>query len=260
MLIPDLKPHLTQAFSPLYTDFIPLCDGNMQACELLANLFHWTEWAEQQPDYRERCGWIYKTAEHLKAELGMTRRGYQKARACLLDLGIIQYRRGGVHGKMHWLLNVARLAELIYTKVRGLPAPAFKSGEQFDADGFRLPAFVPLDLWKAYLKMRAEKGKVLTAAQKKNLLKTLTGFHKRNLDLSLIITNAINGGWFGFYAPENRPKPAAAKDGNAAMMAEYQKAMAEKAKPPPDPPPRSRNPDNEARLKTLKTLDLLKKR
>ena len=257
MLIPDLKPHLTQAFSPLYTDFIPLCDGNMQACELLANLFHWTEWAEQQPDYRTRCGWIYKTAEHLKTELGMTRRGYQKARACLLDLGVIQYRRGGVHGKMHWLLNVARLAELIYTKVRGLPAPAFKSGEQFDTDGFRLPAFVPLDLWNAYLKMRAEKGKVLTAAQKKNLLKILTGFHKRKLDLSLIITNAINGGWFGFYAPENRPKPAAAKDGNAAMMAEYQKAMAEKAKPPPDPPPRSRNPDNEARRKTL---DLLKKR
>jgi len=41
------------------------------------------------------------------------------------------------------------------------------------------------------------------------------------------------------------------------MVAEYQKAMAEKAKPPPDPPPRNRNPDNEARLKTL---DLLKKR
>lgn len=85
----------------------------------------------------------------------------------------------------------------------------------------------------------------------------LTGFHKRKLDLSLIITNAINGGWFGFYAPDNRPKPAAAKDGNAAMMAEYQKVIAEKAKPPTDPPPRSRNPDNESRRKTL---DLLKKR
>ena len=187
----------------------------------------------------------------------MTRRGYQKARACLLDLGIIQYRRGGVHGKMHWLLNVARLAELIYTKVRGLPAPAFKSGEQFDADGFRLPAFVPLDLWNAYLKMRAEKGKPVSASQKKNLLKTLTGFHKRKLDLSVIINNAVNGGWFGFYAPDNRPTPSVGNDGSAAAMAEYQKAMAEKAKPPPDPPPRSRNPDNEARLKTL---DLLKKR
>lgn len=214
MLIPDLKPHLTQAFSPLYTDFVPLCDGNMQACELLANLFHWTEWAEQQPDYRERCGWIYKTAEHLKAELGMT-------------------RRGGVHGKMHWLLNVAKLAELIYTKVRGRPAPVFKSGEQFDADGFRLPAFVPLDLWNTYLKMRTEKGKPFSASQKKNLLKTLTGFHKRKLDLSVIINNAVNGGWFGFYVPDNRPAPPVGNDGSAAALAEYQKAMAEKVKPPP---------------------------
>ena len=113
---------------------------------------------------------------------------------------------------------------------------------------------MPLDLWNTYLKMRAEKGKPVSASQKKNLLKTLTGFHKRKLDLSVIINNAVNGGWFGFYVPDNRPAPPAGNDGSAAAMAEYQKAMAEKVKPPPDPPPRNRNPDNEARLKTLDFL------
>ncbi|MFC3875568.1 hypothetical protein [Neisseria musculi] len=195
MLIADLRPHLSDKFVQIYDEFMPLCGHDFQAAAFLGNLFWWSDVADKEP---KKCGWIYKTAAHLKQELGLKRRGYEKVRRILLNLGLVQYRRGGVHGKMHWYLNrevlLAKLCEL-----RGIPVPAADSRHHHDRDNFRLPKFIPLDLWHAYLDMRAQAGKKAGNGAKKAAVKQLAKFHNQNLDLRPIMEASILKGWLVFF-------------------------------------------------------------
>ncbi|OSI09164.1 hypothetical protein [Neisseria canis] len=114
----------------------------------------------------------------------MTRRGYEKARKGLLELGVLQYRRSGVHGKMHWLLNREKLLEKCY-QARGLKLPkGFSSQFIIDRDNFRLDNWVPLDLWHAFLDMRIDTGNKVSIKGKKTLLKQLQIIHNKGLDIN----------------------------------------------------------------------------
>ena len=168
MLTADIRHHITTDFV-FYREFGLLCGSNIQAATLLSGLFWWSDVADKEP---KRHGWIYKTAAQLFAEFGLTRRGYEKARKFLLGKGVIQCRRAGVHGRMHWQLNKERLLELCY-QVRGEPLPQFDSRYHLDIDNFRLEKWINLTLWNDFLKMRAEKGKPLNIKQKKTLLNQL---------------------------------------------------------------------------------------
>lgn len=57
----------------------------------------WTTTAQKQ-------GWITKTAEDFANELKLTRHKYEKAREYLLEMGLVEYKRAGVFGKMAYRL------------------------------------------------------------------------------------------------------------------------------------------------------------
>lgn len=232
MLIADIRHHVSTDFV-IFSEFVALCGSNFQASNLLSNLFWWSEVAEKNP---KRCGWIYKTASDLNEEVGLTRRGYEKARKFLSKKGIIQYKRAGVFGKMHWQINKEKLLELVY-QVKGQPVPEFDSKYQFDTDNFRLERWVNLTLWNAFLKMRTEKtGKAPTIKQKKYLLNQLKDLKNKKLDLNAIMEKSIASGWAGFYVPESRNTPPTAVPADVSVSkiaAEIQAQLDERNQPPP---------------------------
>ena len=207
--------------------------------------------ADKEP---KRQGWIYKTAAQLFNEFGLTRRGYEKARKFLSGKGVIQCRRAGVHGRMHWQLNKERLLELCF-QVRGEPLPQFDSRYHLDIDNFRLEKWVNLTLWNGFLKMRAEKGKPLNIKQKKILLNQLKDLKNKNYDLEATMRKAILNGWAGFYAsdrPSNIPAPPTSEAATRKAKAEYEAQIKQSSHPPPDTGGQ-RNPDNPDR-QNLKNL------
>ena len=211
----------------------------------MSGLFWWSDVVDKEP---KRHGWIYKTAAQLFAELGLTRRGYEKARKFLSGKGVIQCRRAGVHGRMHWQLNKERLLELCYL-VKGEPLPQFDSRYHLDIDNFRLEKWVNLTLWNDFLKMRVEKGKPLNIKQKKILLNQLKDLKNKNYDLETAMRKAILNGWAGFYASDrspNIPAPPTSEAATRKAKAEYEAQIKQSSDPPPDKGGQ-RNPDNSAR-------------
>ncbi|WP_107689159.1 hypothetical protein [Neisseria wadsworthii] len=258
MLIADIRPHLSNKFSVVHSEFIVMCGSNLQAANLLSNLFWWSQVNDAQP---ERKGWLYKTAADLKEELGLTRRGYEKARKGLLELGVLQYRRGGVHGKMHWLLNREKLLEKCY-QARGLKLPkGFSSQFIIDRDNFRLDNWVPLDLWHAFLDMRIDTGNKVSIKGKKTLLKQLKTIHDKGLDIRPVMENAIASGCYGFLLSDlNKSLPSSQanqKQTEEKLRREYeeiiqaqQQALTEKKnKPPPSKPDKEPSENHKAALK-----------
>ncbi|QEY25812.1 hypothetical protein [Neisseria zalophi] len=241
MLISDLRPHLTNKFVQVYDEFMAVCAHDFQAASFLSNLFWWSDIVDKEP---ARCGWLYKTAAELKKELGLTRRGYEKVRRTLLKLGLVQYRRGGVHGKMHWLLNRDVLLAKIY-ELKGIPIPKIDSRYHYDRDNYRLPKFIPLDLWHNYLDMRLDAGKKVGSSAKKTLVRQLAAFHNQNLDLRPIMERSIVKGWFAFFNNDNngtsRPPEAEKQALEERTRRELEAAAKERgqySEPPDKPPPK----------------------
>ena len=254
MLIADFRHHIQTSYV-IPHEFVALCAGNMQAYNLLGYLFWWTDWVETHEPHRH--GWTYQTAENLLAGLQLTRRGYQKAREALLELGVLQYRRSGVFGKMHWKLNKEKLLEMVY-QVRGQEPPEWTTKYQHDSDNFRLPKWVPLDLWNAYLQMCSEKGRIIKLQGKKTLLKQLIDCRAKGLDLRPIMEKSIIAGSARFYIPNGQNKPQAPAPSPQKTADELKQAQAEREAANAKPP--DKNPDNAKRkalqehLKTLKNL------
>lgn len=216
MLIADIREHLTPNFTALYDEFIVLCGENRAAALLLSHLFGWSEWADNHRPKKQ--GWIIKTAQDFFNDLKMKRQAYEKARAFLLELGVIQYKRAGVFGKMAYRIVREKLFELIYTKVRGMSQPEFNSAFRADKDGYHIPKFIPLDLWHDFLKMRESKSKKpLGAEQKKHLIKQLTDLHAQKFDVSHIMKKSLISGWAGFYRPDKSPYHAPVQAANSSL-------------------------------------------
>lgn len=238
MFIADLRPFLENKFIQVFDEFMPLCAHDFQTASFLSNLFWWSDVIDKEP---HRQGWLYKTAADLKSELGMTRRAYEKARRILLEQGLVQYRRGGIHGKMHWHINrevlLAKICEL-----RGVPVPAAAGNHHYDRDNFRIPKFIPLKLWHSWLDMVAEKGKKTGNTMKKTAIKQLAALHNQNLDLRPIMEKSVLKGWIGFFAddrsqpykPSEKSAQEQAEQVKREREAEYKAKQEEQAKPPPD--------------------------
>lgn len=246
MFISDLRLHLENKFVQVFDEFVPLCAHDFQTASFLSNLFWWSEVADKTP---EKCGWVYKTAEHLKKELGLTRRGYEKARRILLEKGLVQYRRGGVHGKMHWYINRETLLAKIY-ELRGVPVPKTDSRYHYDNDNFRLPKFIPLELWQSFLDGVSASGATISIKKKKGWLKQLAGFHERKLDLRPIMEKAVAMGWRNFYALDSKNSNIPSEKTTREQIVYAQRELAEQLakreevpKLPPEKPDISRNTD-----------------
>ena len=235
MLIADLRLFLENKFVQVFDEFVPLCANAFQTASFLSNLFWWSEVAEKTP---EKQGWVYKTAENLKKELSLTRRGYEKARRILLQNGLVQYRRGGVHGKMHWYINrevlLAKICEL-----RGVAVPEASSKYHYDRDNFRLSKVIPLDLWQSFLDGVIASGRKVNNKKKIAWQRMLLEFHGRKLDLRPIMELAINNGWVNFYADEKHSVPQPSKKEQYQQIEQFKQELKQQldereAQPPPD--------------------------
>ena len=244
-----LTQNLAQSFRIVYDDYHQLCAGNAYARDLLSLLHRWTDWSK---DEQERDGWIRLTAKDLAAMLGFSRRKYEKARAFLIGMGVVDYHRERkVHGKMTYKLNLQKLTELIVTKVQGRKMPT----QSATADGFRLPDFIPADLWDEYhAVLFKKKGKSCSRKEKQTFVDKLTEFHQRGLDIVLIMKKSIDHGWFGFFDPtDGSPHHKKGDDGSAAAKAALAEHNARQAAKPPDKPdkqPEIRSTEEKAKGKT----------
>ncbi len=234
MHITALKPHLTQNFAPVYADFDGIC-ADARDARLLAELFRWTEWAETNEP--ERGGWIRKSAKDLKAML-LSRRAYEGARRRLTEMGLVACERAReTYGRLVWRLDVGRLAELIFqAQGRKMPAALCADGSR-DADGFRLPDFVPLPLWQAHQAAMKLKNKHVPLKTKKAWLAKLEELHKKGWDIALIMQKSIERGWFGFFEPTAAPHHHTQDSGSEAAARALAEQMARQQEKPPDKPP-----------------------
>ena len=234
MHITALKPHLTQNFAPVYADFDGIC-ADARDARLLAELFRWTEWAETNEP--ERGGWIRKSAKDLKAML-LSRRAYEGARRRLTEMGLVACERAReTYGRLVWQLDVGRLAELIFqAQGRKMPAALCADGSR-DADGFRLPDFVPLPLWQAHQAAMKLKNKHVPLKTKKAWLAKLEELHKKGWDIALIMQKSIEHGWFGFFEPTAAPHHHTQDSGSEAAARALAEQMARQQEKPPDKPP-----------------------
>lgn len=254
MLFNLLKTHLNSECTVIYQEVSTLCGSNIQAAGLLSKLLYWSDVVQNDA---ERNGWVYKTAADLKRELGLTRRGYQKARKYLLELGVLQYRRGGVHGKMHWRLNAEQLLEQVYLKVKNVSLPKGFLKTQIDIDNTQIPAWVPLNKWNEYLFMlKSSKNRRLSNKQKKKLIAKLDKIRQLKYDLNNVIERSIIGCWNDFFIPDNTVYQEK-KNHQQKMQREMRDFLEEKSKtkPPPDTP----NPEIKNMISSvLKTLSVQK--
>lgn len=197
----DLKTHFSPKCVTVSADIFNVCQKNWQVSSFLSQLMYWQEQVEKSTP--ERNGWVWKTANDMKNEFGFSRKVYEKVRGILLELGIIQYRRGGVHGKSHYRVNKEQLLKLVYDS-KGQKMPENVSKVQIDCQNSEVPNWLPIQEWNAFVtQIKASKGKV-TNKQKKVWIEQLAKLRKE-FDLKLVINQSILKGWFAFYPLNKAP-------------------------------------------------------
>lgn len=254
-LLQTLKSHLNEECAIVYREFSMICGTNIQAATMLSKFVYWSDVVQRtQP---EKCGWFFKTAQHLYDELGFTRRAYEKARNFLIEKGLLQYRRSGVHGKMHFCVNFERILELVY-QVKGIDAPKDFFSTQIDINNFQLPKWIPLQEWNAYLHVYKEKkGKFPNNSQKSALIKQLAQLRSR-FDLTIVMQRSIVGSWIGFFPLDYQPKQDNAARAIAKAI-QVQQNLSQSSDRPKTPEPPSRTKSDKAQENISNILGHLKK-
>ena len=199
MQIQQIRSLLTDQFYIVYPEFQHICNFDHDAVAMLSKFFYWADITENMP---HRNGWFWQTAKDLYKEAGLTRRGYEKARRILLDLGVISYRKAGVFNKMHWRINTSKLVELI-CKARGIQEPNSDSAYKLDVDGFRVPRFVNIELWNCFVRNHSSDKKKPSNKQRIKWNNQLRDLQSKGFDVSVIIQTSIEKGWYGFFNPND---------------------------------------------------------
>jgi hypothetical protein len=86
--------------------------GDACAGIFVSRLFYWMD-KTQDPD-----GWIYKTAEDMEDETGLTRSNQFTARKKARELGVVEEKLKGVPATMHYRVNLDRLLQLVADDAR----------------------------------------------------------------------------------------------------------------------------------------------
>ena len=199
MQIQQIRSLLTEQFYIVYPEFQQICNFDQEAVAMLSKFFFWADKAENMP---HRNGWFWQTAKDLHKDLGLTRRGYEKARRILLDIGVISYRKAGVFNKMHWRINSSKLVELI-CKVRGIQKPVPNDAYRLDSDGFRVPNLINIELWNCFTATHTSEKKKPTNKQKIKWVNQLRDLSAKGFDISIIMQTSIERNWYGFFNPND---------------------------------------------------------
>ena len=80
---------------------------SLQAGILLSQLLYW------DGKGRRKDGFIFKTADELRSELGMSRSNLKTAIKQLVEYGVLDYKLAQVPARMHFKLNLQNLHELL---------------------------------------------------------------------------------------------------------------------------------------------------
>lgn len=254
LLLQTLKSHLNEECVIVYREFSAICGTNIQAATMLSKFVYWSDVVHRTEP--QKCGWFYKTAQHLYDELGFTRRAYEKARNFLIGKGILQYRRSGVHGKMHFCVNFERILELVY-QLKGMVVPRDLLSSQIDMQNMQIPKWIPLQQWNAYLYVyKDKKGKFPSNRQKRELIKQLARLRSQ-FDLVQVMERSIIGGWIGFFSLEyraNQIRPSAGSIPPMMSMVQKQQSVSHQKSPPTE--------EEKSRIKSCrqKIKDELKRR
>jgi len=81
--------------------------GSVPLAVMVGQLYYWTPRSEDQN------GWVYKTAEDMYEETGVTRRMQDTARALGLELGIFEAEVRGTPPVMHYRLDMAKILTVL---------------------------------------------------------------------------------------------------------------------------------------------------
>lgn len=211
----------------VYRELQQICQFDPQSTAMLCEFFYWAG----TPTAEKRDGWFYKTANDLKKDIGLTRRGYEKARNFLINLGILNYKRAGVFAKMHYKINTDKLTQLI-CQVKGIPIPDPSITQIIDRDGFRLPSWISLQLWHDFLDTLEAKGKKLSHKSKRQHLEDLKKIKNLDQDVKQRIEATIRNGWKKFY-PLDCSQPTGAPKENVEDI--LRKVHAERNQRKPEP-------------------------
>lgn len=72
--------------------------------------------------------------------------------------------------------------------------------QSIDKDGFRLPEYIPLDLWQQYLQTLQTRKTAITNRRKVRWALSLSRLHRRKQDLRAVMRQSIAKQWPDFYS------------------------------------------------------------
>ncbi len=195
MLARDLA-ELAKPDFVVFNDFLAVCGYHHKTTIMLSKFLWWARVTEEQ--HPEKNGWFFQTGKRMLQELGITRRGYEKAREILVGLGILDYKRAGVFAKMHWRVNTGKLYEVMH-QIRGVSAPEFVSNVHSDQDGYPVPRFISLELWHDWLAMYAAKlGIKPSIKAKRRAIQQLEALQKAGEDVAYRLAYNTQKQWTVF--------------------------------------------------------------
>lgn len=91
------------AFHRVFADLAGSAAGGL----FLSQLFYWSDKGADAE------GWIYKTMEEWHEETALSRREQESARGALVALGVLEVERRGLPARLHFRLDLDRLASLL---------------------------------------------------------------------------------------------------------------------------------------------------
>ncbi len=91
---------------------------------LLSQFLYWT------PRGKGESGWFYKEQKDIYAETALTRREQETARKVLRKFGVVEEKRIGVPGRIHFRVDTAKLAQLLGDYVAGASSADFEEDQE----------------------------------------------------------------------------------------------------------------------------------
>ena len=197
MFVTDLVASYLSPDFLVHNDILKLCKCPKVAV-VLAKFIWWAQVCERK--HPERNGWFYQTHKDFLEQFTLRRRGYEKARKILVEqLGVIEYRRAGFFGRMHWRVNAEKLQAQL-SRLRGSNIVPVEANFHKDRDGFWLPKSIPLEQWHLFLDSRTKKtGRLKQSVQmKRKWVNQLEKLVKEYAEIPAFITYVANHGWANF--------------------------------------------------------------
>lgn len=99
--------------------------GSVNAVIFMCQFLYWNG---KQSD---SGGWIYKTAEEIREETGLSYKEQKNARKVLKELGILEEKRVGMPARLYYKFNWQKLEELILQKINPEPSKTDNQDCQF---------------------------------------------------------------------------------------------------------------------------------